>query len=106
MWNPLKTVTVEFQIYPVGIGFHHSPSNSQLLLSQDAMDPKVYYLTTIKNAATPSQNCTTLKIIGSRNDGLLEHEICPFINAYEFSFVDWSFECYNTSPCVGKQIGV
>lgn len=91
------SVTITSQLTPVGSAFHHGPSCSLLLLTQDARNKKIYYLTTISNRATPNQNFTTCKITGTRDDGLLEHEIDSYVCKWECQKLDaWQFTLENS----------
>lgn len=78
-----KEVTLTTSVYLPGTAFYHSPSSSVEVLTQDREDPTIYYLTVIFNRATPSQNCTTTRIRGSRKDGLLRHEIEDYVCFWE-----------------------
>ena len=81
-------VSIETTLYPPGTGFLHTPSYSKMLLTQDARNKRTYYLTTITNLATPEQNFTTTTIGGSRDDGLLEHEIEQEVCFWESKIVN------------------
>jgi hypothetical protein len=78
-----KEVTLTTSLYSPGTAFLHRPSDSVEILTQDREDPTLYYLTVLRNRATPGQNNTTQRIRGSRNDGLLHHELGNYVCFYE-----------------------
>ena len=91
-----ETVKITTQLYRPGMVFMHQASASVMLLTQDSNNPKNYYLITLLNRATPSQNFTGTAIRGSRDDGLLSYEIeahifeCQPLDKLDINFPGWA----------------
>lgn len=74
-----EKIKIDSQLYPPGSAFYHLPSARILALVQDVRRTNYYLLVTLNNSVAPHQNFTGEIIRGSRDDGLLQHELDPYI---------------------------
>lgn len=82
---------VTCEIITPGTSYLHEPSNSLVVVTRDDEDKNVFYVTTLINRSCPNLSFRTHRIKGSFQEGLLDHEISPYVDKWEYRKVnpDW-----------------